>query len=420
MSHRWSTRWAARLCLLLGVIVASPVALPAATAAPFTIEVELDRSAFSPNGDGHADVLAGDFYLLQRASVRLLVKNTDQRVAVLDLGVRSPHDSRFTWDGRDESGHRFADGGYGLKVVARASNGETWRSEWVYISLDTSVTPGTLAMDWPAVYPRSEVVSDSVSIRYLSPFDEGDWSTARGWVANRNGKVIAKLRADRAERVCLWQAKTYQCGLAWAWSGRRHGEPLAAGSYRVVVVGGDEAGNRARSRARVRVSSEKLQPVAQTVVVPAASSVYVPHYDPSCNGCGEDWTCGDVLAPGRFGDGSFSYRSADTCTGGMEAAARESHSLIFDPAPAIGDYRVTVYGGPTLPGALDQGALLVGGERVPTGADASDHETVSPWVRPSLAGFTDDEVVWTFETLGHDSYDAAWFRVELMTYRPLP
>jgi hypothetical protein len=409
--------------LLLPVLLAgSPVAgSPPSSADPVPFFFGLNKVdyPFSPNGDGHRDFAVGVYGLSHRAHVSLLVKRRSL-IDVIDLGLRSAGVHQTWWDGTDGDGHVLREGIYGLRLVARELDGTVLRSDWDYATIDLTIRPGEVLSDWPVVYPRAHVVRDRVWIRYLAATaHDTEWGKVRGHVVDQDGDVVARLHWDDADYTCDFRAGRFVCGYAWSWSGRRHGRPLAQGWYRVEVVANDKAGNRFGESTRVRVSDRQLAASVQTVTVSAADSVQQPHYPAACNGCGDDTTCGDVITPGRFGTGSLSYRSADTCTY-LEMAAREYHEALYSPAPAGGDYRLTAYGGPATPGGQDQGALLLGFEvRVPTGADTSDHETSTPWTAPSDRWRTASATYWGFETLDHAAYDVAWFRVEVTTYRPV-
>lgn len=389
------------------------------------LTLHLAHSAFSPNGDGRRDHLTGSTYLSREADVQLVVKGARhdgrRRQVTVQMGVHpADHVVRLRWDGRDQRGRLFPDGGYAARVVAQAP-GRTWCSDWVDLLIDTTLNPGELQRDCPSVYPRTDGVVDTVTLRYVSPFEDTDWRKAQGRVLDPSGAVVARLAPRSAYQDCQWQgttAEVYVCGTRWSWAGRVDGRPLPSGRYTVVVFAIDGAGNRERSRLPVHVSSRHLEPVLETTTVPAASSIYTPLYDPGCNGCGEDMDCGTVVAPGRFGDGSLSYRSADTCTDGRSASASEAHTATYLRAPAVGEHRVTAYGGPSTPGGPDQGTLVLDAATwVATGSDTTDHETTSPWAPSPSPGATSERTVWAFRTDGTASYDVAWYRVEATVYR---
>jgi hypothetical protein len=427
------TRFLAAVAMVAaGLLVPAAVAASPAPAARTLgcdkvqqLTLHLDHPAFSPNGDGRRDHVHATTYLFRTADVRLLLRGRFQdgrRRLLLDFGVRSAdHVTHLRWDGRDAHGHLLPDGSYGARLVARAADGRTWCSDWVGLTIDTALQPGELQRDWPAVYPRTAGVRDVVTLRYVSPFDSIDWRTAQGRIVDPSGAVVKRLEPRSALQACEWQGtslEVFVCGTLWTWAARSAGRPLPSGRYTVVVVGRDAAGNRQTSRLPVHVSRRHLVPGTETVTVPAAGSIYMPLYDPGCNGCGEDMDCGTVVAPGRFGDGSLSYRSADTCTDGRSPWASQSHVASYARVPAVGEHRVTAYGGPTTPGGPDQGVLVLdANNRVATGPDATDHETTSPWVLAALPGATSDQVVWSFRAEGTASYDVAWYRVETVVYR---
>ena len=139
------------------------------------------------------------------------------------------------------------------------------------------------------------------------------------------------------------------------------------------------------------------------------------------------------MASDRFAqDGALSYRSKPSCPdGGSGQAAREhGYYLSGDNAPrGYGTATVSLFGGPTTPGAADQGELAYGdgttSVEVATGPDTSDHTTTGTPVsvrrlyhgdgRPEVPG-----IVWSFMTRDGASYDVAKFTVRYTFLTPQP
>jgi hypothetical protein len=270
-----------------------------------------------------------------------------------------------------------------------------------------------------AVYPQTPDVVDGLKFAYTSPSDnDSEWGgRVRAQVKDGNGKVVDRLGLeDSGSFTCvLPPEESGYCGVKWNWTARHDGLPLPPGIYRLTVIQRDRAGNRTQAGAWVRVSGASLVAVQTTVTVAADLGGW-------CNvDCGEFQNCGQVVQPGRFGPGSLSYRSADDCPHDPPFAS-SSQGLEFDPdVAALGSFRVTAYGGPTTPGASDQGELLVeypDFAPTSTGTDTSDHETTSQWAPIDGRYGAGPSISWSFQTRGTNSYDVAWFRVEYVVYQP--
>jgi hypothetical protein len=221
--------------------------------------------------------------------------------------------------------------------------------------------------------------------------------------------VTSTMRVrNTAGRVVFTRAyKVVHTYLRVRWDGRRAGHALPAGRYYVTVSGKDEDGFTGTTKPRqVTVSAKKLVPRTRTVTAqPANSEAFV---EPSgCNDCTfPPPPCGTVVASDRFSQpGALSYRSGSSC-----AAA------------------VSLFGGPTTPGAPDQGELAYGdgttSVTVATGSDTGDHTTAGTPVSIRLVyhGGGDEVpgIVWSFTTRDGASYDVATFTVRYTFLTPRP
>jgi hypothetical protein len=266
--------------------------------------------------------------------------------------------------------------------------------------------PGSVTSTHATIYPRATTVHDSTSLGVRPP--EMVRATLR--IRDASGTVVLR----RAYRVC----HSY---LRVSWDGRdRGGRPLPAGRYSVTVAGVDRDGLAGTTRARaLRLSGQRLVQRTRTLTVAPARAV-----QPACGvssgmGCWDHPQCGTVAASDRFPqDGALSYRSDPGCTqpAPWVALSRRHDVGLSDDAPrGYGTMVVSVFGGPTAPGAADQGVLSAGGLSVATGPDTSDHTTTLPPVPAGEIALDHDEDVpglsWSFTTRDGASYDAAFYTV---------
>jgi hypothetical protein len=133
-------------------------------------------------------------------------------------------------------------------------------------------------------------------------------------------------------------------------------------------------------------------------------------------------------------DGALSFRSGPNCGQPFQWHATGSFEIaLHDAAPrGYGNLTLSLFGGPTTPGASDQGRLTVaygltatrtpagksfeGGTTtsVMTGADASDHTTTAPTVPITvIRNYDTDRPMpgfrWEFSTTDGANYDVASF-----------
>jgi hypothetical protein len=240
-------------------------------------------------------------------------------------------------------------------------------------------------------------------------------------VRNHAGKVVFTRK--------FWSQHSY---LRVRWDGRRNGRALPAGRYYVTVSGKDADGFTGISKPRlVTVSGKRLVMRTRTATVQPAKSVAILEPD-GCNGCDYRPPCGAVVASTRFtAPGALSYRSGSSCVSADRWYARQAYAYYFsgDNTPrGYGTVSVSLFGGPTTPGASDQGELNYSdgttGRVFSTGADTSDHTTAGTPV-PVRRVYRGEEsempgILWYFGTRGGADYDVATFTIRYTFLTPRP
>ena len=176
----------------------------------------VDPPAFSPNGDSRADAAALSFTLFRSATVRVLVKRGDTRVATLQAAADLTAGSKaYTWNGKMSSGKRAPDGTYRVRVEATTSLGTRALSK--VVRLDTTPpatrivgastggtrTRVTISLGEPALlkvwFGTSPVVllNATAGTHTLSRAGVFRVVQARGWDAAENPSPIARARVRR-------------------------------------------------------------------------------------------------------------------------------------------------------------------------------------------------------------------------------
>jgi flagellar hook assembly protein FlgD len=324
----------------------------------------------------------------------------------------SPGWHSWTWTGHDNRGKQVPDGYYEVRADVFFANSGTWQGQVLGRALvHRHYYPGYLTSQFPALYPRSTTIHDSTTLENQRPFP----TRATMRVRNRSGKVVftRAVKALRKHMRVMWDGRDAR------------GRPLPAGNYYAKVSGVDMDGLRGSTEAqKVVVSAKRLVSVTRTVTLSPSASI-TNYMDWRCSGCLDNPPpppCGKVVASDRFTEeGALSYRSGTdpSCEQSRWVASTRNALTLHERAPRGGSTSVAVFGGPTTPGASDQGSLSVTGATgatVLTGSDTSDHTTTTPWV-PIVPGTP--RTHWSFGTRDGSSYDAATFtvRVKFLTAR---
>jgi hypothetical protein len=414
------TSWRASLVHTIGVAVlvtllSAPVG-PATAAAPRD-DPELlrlaDRDRFlSPNGDNVSDRARFELRLDERAYVSVQVRDREwQVVRRLRLGVLPAGRHVWHWDGRSSSGEVLPDGRYAL--VLRAWGSERTGRVTTFAEVLTVPDAGKLVLSRPVVYPAATAVDDSLDVVYVRAGYQEEirqyWMYYGMPVQLRTRLVIS---GSDGERVLDARWRGYRP--AFSWSARSDsGQPLPAGTYRLLLTVRDAVGNVRTMRRAVEVSSAQLTERVSTTTIPAARAELGPGpiYDPGCNGCGE--VCGPV--PSDRYAGGLSFRQP--CSFGYAAVRYFGATAPVVPAP-VDAFRVTATGGPTTPGDTDVAhfdALVMGpGEATVT----SPWEDVELKKHPYLPD-ADQPITWTVATYDENDYDIESFTVEYRYWVPV-
>ncbi len=206
---------------------------------PDITAASLSPTAFSPDGDGHADTATASLTATGLITWGYTVKPLagDKAGKTIRSGSVSGRTPRFTWDGRDADGDRVKDGSYRVTLwTADISNNRAERAFTVIV--DT----------------KAASIAPTMGAGFLTPDGDGRHDTiALAWTSSEavSGRVRLRDRAGRTVRA--W---TIGPRASWdaAWNGRATGGTIVPdGRYTFRVSGHDHAGNRTVVERRVIV-----------------------------------------------------------------------------------------------------------------------------------------------------------------------
>jgi hypothetical protein len=217
---------AAFAALLIATVAAFFVAQQLKGESPLVIRFAADPDAISPNGDEARDRTVVGFDLSRRAKVSFSILDSDGdevRRLVDNRLLPGDHKYRFTWNGRDSSGHVVPDGTYHMRLIRR--------DEGRVINSLKDITVDTRKPRVRLVSVRPGLVTGPgtrVHIRYRGP--ENKAPEVRMFRTDGGPtRVVLRFRGNRSR--------------AATWNGVIRGHPPADGDYAFTVTVRDRAGN---------------------------------------------------------------------------------------------------------------------------------------------------------------------------------
>lgn len=201
-----------------------------------TVRLEVDQTAFSPNGDGIKDLLFINIQAPRPENVleyQISVSQADSAGAPQGVPVRQWRGSRdlmdhYEWDGRTDSGIRAPDGSYVVVMRILYDNDDLFQAASKPIGLDTVAPSAQLAVDPLVFSPNGDGNKDQISIRQTSVQGD-DWT---GRIRNASGSTI---------RTWGWK----QAVASFVWDGKdATGAIVRDGVYSYELEAQDSAGNR--------------------------------------------------------------------------------------------------------------------------------------------------------------------------------
>jgi flagellar hook assembly protein FlgD len=184
---------------------------------------------FSPNGDHKHDSLRVRWSLTERASIRVVVRNSHHDVVrSYSRSGRRGHGT-ITWDGRNDAGKLVRDGAYRVTLTPRDKAGNAGTGRTVNALVLTSV----------------KSASQSRSAIYSADRDSYAQSTRIAFTLTQRARVTWTIR-DGDGRTVLTHVNGTSMAKgrhAWSWDGRDHkGRFVQSGDYRAVITVRTSAG----------------------------------------------------------------------------------------------------------------------------------------------------------------------------------
>ena len=135
------------------------------------MELALEYTLFSPDGDGNRDTLDINHTASQEERWEGKIINSAGETVRTVLWQGRP--STFSWDGTDDIGNILPDGSYTYRISSEDKAGNTTSVESDEISIDTRATTLFLTVDSSGFSPNNDGFRDEITFRSLVNLTEG-------------------------------------------------------------------------------------------------------------------------------------------------------------------------------------------------------------------------------------------------------
>ncbi len=226
------------------------------------IQLAIDQSYFSPDGNGVKDAVRFDFRVPVTTGIEkweLVISDANKAARRTIAGTRSMPASAV-WDGKDDAGAVLPEGAYTAGLSILYVNGNNPKAMSPAITVDVTAPTAAAKADAAVFSPNGDGSKDEVAI-FQETSEEMLWT---GTISDARAKEVRSL---------VWRGRADE---RFAWDGRDDGGKLLAdGSYTYVLASTDRAGNTVTSTpVSVRIDTE-----ATPVIVATDLAVFSPNGD---------------------------------------------------------------------------------------------------------------------------------------------
>jgi len=226
------------------------------------IQLAIDQSFFSPNGDGVKDAVNFEFRVPVTTGIekwQLVISDAANAARRTLAGILSIP-TKEVWDGKDDAGAALPEGAYTAALSILYVNGNNPNAMSPAITIDRTAPTAAAKADVAVFSPNGDGSKDEVTI-FQETSDELFWT---GTIKDAAGKEVRNL---------VWRGRADE---RFAWDGRdAEGKLLADGAYSYSLTSTDRAGNTVTSApVSVRIDTE-----ATPVIVATDLAVFSPNGD---------------------------------------------------------------------------------------------------------------------------------------------
>jgi outer membrane protein OmpA-like peptidoglycan-associated protein len=226
---------------------------------PTTVSLALDRTYFSPNGDGINDTVTFS-PLYQTEGVEGWMLEIMDKASNRVLRLQGTEWDPIIWDGGDDDGITVLDGTYTAEFSVLYEDGDNPMVAAGPITVDTVRPALTLVPEYTLFSPDGDGFRDVVRLAHMDSSSETGWT---GEIKNSRGAAV---------RQFSWEARPSDV----VWDGTdKSGRMVGDGVYSYVISSTDEAGNSLTSEITgIRIDTRKTP-----LVVSVSAAAFSPNRD---------------------------------------------------------------------------------------------------------------------------------------------
>jgi flagellar hook assembly protein FlgD/outer membrane protein OmpA-like peptidoglycan-associated protein len=230
---------------------------------PTPVQLSIDLSFFSPNGDGVKDTVTFDPQVPVATGVEkwnLVVADEKGKARRTFSGTLAVPEA-VPWDGRDDAGTVLSEGQYQGTLTVVYVNGRAPKATSAVVAIDVTPPRAATKADYDVFSPNGDGNKDSVSI-FQDTSEEMFWT---GAVRGPDGKDV---------KTKVWRGRADD---KWLWDGTADdGSMLPDGAYVFTLSSTDRAGNTGSSAPiTLRIDTEDT---------PVRVSADPPYFSPNGDG----------------------------------------------------------------------------------------------------------------------------------------
>ncbi len=211
---------------------------------PTPVQLSIDISYFSPNGDGVKDTVTFQLGVPVATGIEkwsLIIKD-DKGAARRTFAGTVTIPGSVTWDGKDDAGTALPEGAYTGTLTVQYVNGKNPSADSPVVTIDVTPPRAAAKAEYDVFSPNGDGNKDTVQI-FQDTSEELFWT---GTIRNSANKDVKTL---------VWRGRADD---KWVWDGKGDdGSLLPDGTYVYTLTSTDRAGNTGASAPiSIRIDTE--------------------------------------------------------------------------------------------------------------------------------------------------------------------
>ena len=232
------------------------------------VQVNVEPSIFSPNGDGVKDTA------IFKINVKGLKSPTKWELSIRDANFKFINGfsgfgvvpKELVWNGLDSNGAKVSDGVYPYKFSVTGEGEKNVISQSGDITIDLDPPKFNFSVTTDKIYPANILYVSSVTIS-VNAKDNVAFGKYKIEIKNKKGVLVKTFESLKANEQFVWNGYNIQTGI-----------PLSTGVYTAQISVYDGAGNRASTYTQISVLRKSIDisdKITETRIILESRLVFV-------------------------------------------------------------------------------------------------------------------------------------------------